>query len=139
MTIEELRAQYPEEVAQVEAEARAAVDTTEAVNAAVTAERARMSEIDEIAGLFAPDLVHEAKYGDAPCTAAEMSLRAARAAAAQGSRFLADANADASASGADAVGAAPNTGTEPAEDNTPDARMKKARAEIHSMFVKEEN
>ena len=141
MTIEELRAQYPEEIAQVEAEARAAVDTTEAVSAAVQSERARMAEIDEIAGLFAPDQVHEAKYGDAPCTAAELTLRAAKAAVAQGSKFLADANADATASGANAVGAAPTTGTEPEEDNSPEARLNRARAEIHSMeiFKKEDN
>ena len=140
MTIEELRAQYPEEIAQVEAEARAAVDTTEAVNAAVQAERTRMSEIDEIAGLFAPDLVREAKYGDTPCSAAEMSLRAARNAAAQGSRFLADANADANASGTNAVGADPVQGTpegEP-EDTTPKARMERARAEIKEIFKKED-
>jgi len=141
MTIEELRAQYPDEIAQVEAEARSAVDTTEAVSAAVQSERARMAEIDEIARMFPDDLVHEAKYGDAPCTAAEMALRAARAAAAQGSRFLADAIADANASGANAVGAAPTTGTEPEEDNSPEARLNRARAEIHSMeiFKKEDN
>jgi len=140
MTIEELRAQYPEEIAQVEAEARAAVDTTEAVNAAVQAERTRMSEIDEIAGLFAPDLVREAKYGDTPCSAAEMSLRAARNAAAQGSRFLADANADANASGTNAVGADPVQGTPEGEpkDTTPKARMERARAEIKEIFKKED-
>jgi len=138
MTIEELRAQYPEEIAQVEAQARAAVDTTEAVNAAVQNERTRMAEIDEIAGLFAPDLVHEAKYGDTPCTAAEMSLRAARAAAAQGSRFLADANDDAAASGTGEVGADPVQATTEEVPETPKARMDKARAAVHEIFKKED-
>ena len=138
MTIEELRAQYPEEIAQAEAQARAAVDTTEAVNAAVQNERTRMAEIDEIAGLFAPDLVHEAKYGDTPCTAAEMSLRAARAAAAQGSRFLADANDDAAASGTGEVGADPVQATTEEVPETPKARMDKARAAVHEIFKKED-
>ena len=52
MTLEELRAKYPDEIAQAEAAARAAVDHTEAVNAAVQAERERMQSIDEIAGLL---------------------------------------------------------------------------------------
>ena len=52
MTKEELRAKYPDEIAQVEADARASVDHTEAVNTAIQAERARMQEIDEISGLL---------------------------------------------------------------------------------------
>lgn len=103
MTKEELRAQHPDQVAEVEAEARAAVDTT----AAVQAERDRLAGIDEVAGLFDPELVREAKYGDAPCTAAELALKAAQKAAKQGSKFLADAHADAAASGATGVGAVP--------------------------------
>lgn len=103
MTKDELRAQYPDQVAEVEAEARAAVDTT----AVVQAERDRLAAIDEVAGLFDPELVREAKYGDTPCTAAELALKAAQKAAKQGSKFLADALADASASGAAGVGAVP--------------------------------
>ena len=63
MTLEELRAKYPDEIAQAEAAARAAVDHTEAVNAAVQAERERMQEIDEVASLLDPADVREAKYG----------------------------------------------------------------------------
>ena len=48
MTLEELRAKYPDEIAQVEAAARASVDHTDAVNTAIQAERARMQEIDEV-------------------------------------------------------------------------------------------
>lgn len=103
MTTKELRVQYPDQVAEVEAEARAAVDTT----AAVRAERDRLAAIDEVASLFDPELVREAKYGDTPCTAAELALKAAQKAAKQGSKFLADALADTAASGAGEVCAAP--------------------------------
>lgn len=108
MTTEELRTKYPEQVAAVEAEARASVDNTAAINAAVQEERDRLAAIDEVAGLFDPALVHEAKYGDTPCTAAEMSLRAAQKAAKQGSKFLTDAMNDTNNSGANGVGAAPS-------------------------------
>lgn len=141
MTIDELRASYPEEIAQVEAAARATVDTTGAVNEAVQNERTRMSEIDEIAGLFSTKLVREAKYGERPCTAAELSLRAARAAVAQGSRFLADAKDDTNQSGTNAVGAAPVQATgdvSAVDDDTPEARMETARAEIREIFKKED-
>ena len=66
MTKEELRAKYPDEIAQVEADARASVDHTEAVNTAIKAERARMQEIDEISGLLDATDVQQAKYGDKP-------------------------------------------------------------------------
>ena len=66
MTKEELRAKYPDEIAQVEADARASVDHTEAVNTAIQAERARMQEIDEISGLLDATDVQQAKYGDKP-------------------------------------------------------------------------
>ena len=110
MTIEELREQYPEMIAQVEAEARAAVDTTAAINAAVQNERERMAAIDEVASLFDPALVKEAKYGEHPCTAAEMALQAAQKAAKAGSRFLSDAKDDSDKSGVNGVAAAPAAG-----------------------------
>lgn len=107
MSIEELREKYPELVSQVEAEALASVDHTEAVNAAVQDERDRLAGIDEVASLFPSDLVQEAKYGENPCTAAELALKAAQKAAKAGSKFLADAKADTAESGIDKVGAAP--------------------------------
>lgn len=131
MTKEELRAQYPDQIAEVEAEARAAVDTSAATNSAVQAERDRLAAIDEVAGLFDPQLVHEAKYGDTPCTAAELALKAAQKAAKQGSKFLADAADDAAASGAGAVGAVPpadgDGGKNPIEQARADAKAFNAR------------
>lgn len=139
MTIEEIRAQYPEVVAQVEAEARASVDNTEAINAAARAERDRIAGIDEVACLFDPALVHEAKYGEHPCTAAELALRAAKAAKAAGSKFLADAKTDADESGAATVPAAPaeDEPTTP-DDSTPEAKMNEARAAVKAIFKKED-
>jgi len=137
MTIEEFREKYPDLYAQVEAEARAAVDTTEAVNAAVQAERDRMADIDEVASLFDPAIVKEAKYGEKPCTAAEMTLMAAKKAAKAGSKFLADAKADGEESGAGGVPAAPGEEDEdPDKDASPEAKLEKARGLVHGLFKK---
>lgn len=138
MTLEELREKYPEQVAQVEAEARAAVDTTEAVNTAVEAERKRMAEIDEVASLFDPAVVKEAKYGEKPCSAADMALMAAQKAAKAGSKFLADAKEDTKDSGAEDVTSAPGAEDEDDEPQSPEAKMEKARASVHSLFAKKE-
>jgi len=77
MTIKELRMRYPKEVAQIEAEAKtASIRNNENVIAAVEEERNRIAAIDEVAGLFDPELVREAKYGNYPCTAEELEIRA---------------------------------------------------------------
>ena len=138
MTIDELRAQYPEEIGQIEADARAAVDSTEAVNAAVQAERTRMQEIDAVAALYPADMVQAAKYGDHPCSAQEMTYRAAQAAAQAGRTFLADASDDAEKSGTGNVKACPGNDDDVAEANTPEARMENARSSVKGLFKKEE-
>lgn len=110
MTIEEMRAQHPEIVAQIE---QAAVNAaqTQANAEAVTAERQRLAAIDSIAASV-PDqqLVHDAKYGDNPCTAQELCFRVMQQSAAAGQQFLANYAADGAASGTGSVGAAPNGG-----------------------------
>lgn len=107
MTTEELRAQYPEQVAEVEAAAvAAAADNTDAINAAVQAERERIAGIDAIASLFDDDTVNAAKYGEHACSAQEMAYRAAQSAQAQGRNFLNAMQADNQASGANDVNAA---------------------------------
>lgn len=140
MTTEELRAKYPDEVAQVEADARAGVDTTEAANTAAQAERDRLAAIDEVASLFDPALVREAKYGETRCSAADLALRAAQKAAKQGSKFLADAKGDTEDSGANDVPAAPGEDPEDEDEgeNTPEARMNSARASVKALFEKKE-
>lgn len=127
MTKEELRAQYPDVVGQIEAEARAAADHTEAVNTAVQAERKRMQEIDAVAALFNPDVVQEAKYGEHPCNAQELSYRAAQAAAKQGTNFLAALGEDSKNANTAGVGAAPAPAADDGEDDDA-ATIEKARA-----------
>ena len=109
MTLEELRAQEPELVSQIEQEARneAQTKTTDAV----TAERERLAAIDSIAASI-PDaqLVQDAKYGENPCTAQELCFRVMQQSAASGQQFLKNYTADGTASGTDKVGAAPNGG-----------------------------
>lgn len=141
MTLEELRAKYPDEIAQVEANARASVDHTEAVNTAIKSERARMQEIDEISGLLDPMAVQQAKYGDKPCTAADLLMAAAKAAAKQGKKFLADLKRDAEESGAEGVPSAPGPDdTDPEgtgdEDKAPEARMANARSMVADLLGK---
>ena len=110
MTIEEMRAQHPEVVAQIE---QAAVNAaqTQANNAAVDAERQRIQAIDSIAASIPdPQLVNDAKYGENRCTAQELSFRVLQQSAAAGQQFLANYQADGAASGAANVGAVPNGG-----------------------------
>ena len=109
MTIEQMRAEHPDLVAQIEQEARDSVQnqSTEAVNA----ERQRLAAIDSIAATI-PDqnMVNEAKYGENPCTAQELCFRVMQQSAAAGQQFLANYQQDGNVSGAAAVGAAPNGG-----------------------------
>ncbi len=109
MTLEELRNQEPELVAQIETDARntAAQENTDAV----AAERQRIADIDSIAASI-PDqqLVNDAKYGDKPCTAQELCFRVMQQSAAQGQQFLTNFAKDGKASGVQNVGAAPNGG-----------------------------
>lgn len=110
MTLEELKAQEPDLVSQIE---QAATNAAQAqANAdAVTAERKRLADIDSIAASIPdPQLVHDAKYGDNPCTAQELCFRVMQQSAASGQNFLANYEKDGAASGAEGVSAAPNGG-----------------------------
>lgn len=120
MTLEELKAQEPELVKQIEQGAVAAAQV-QAGTDAVAAERQRIAAIDSIAASVPdPKMVQEAKYGEHPCTAQELCFRVMQQSAAQGAQFLADYQADGAASGAASVGAAPNGGT-PASQEEQDA------------------
>ena len=110
MTLDELKAQEPDLVSQIE---QAAVNAAQAQTTdAVTAERQRLAAIDSIAASI-PDqqMVHDAKYGDKPCTAQELCFRVMQQSAAAGQQFLTNYAADGKASKAAEVGAAPNGGT----------------------------
>lgn len=110
MTLDELKAQEPDLVSQIEQAATnaAKAQTTDAV----TAERQRLAAIDSIAASI-PDqeMVHDAKYGDNPCTAQELCFRVMQQSAAAGQQFLANYTADGAVAGTANVGAAPNGGT----------------------------
>ena len=113
MTLDELRAQDPELVAQIQ---------TEAANAATEAERTRLSDIDAIANQFTDEMVNDAKYGENRCSAMELAYRAAQQAAAQGRSFLANAEADAEESNAEEVEPAPADDLEPETDESKQAK-----------------
>lgn len=110
MTIEELRAAHPEVVAQIEQAAVNAAQTQGNADA-VAAERQRLAEIDSISASI-PDqqMVHDAKYGEKPCTAQELCFRVMQQSAAAGQQFLDNYTKDGKASNAAGVGATPNGG-----------------------------
>lgn len=128
MTLAELRAQYPDDYAQLVSEIQAGADHT----AAVQAERDRLRDIDEVASLFSDEMVQEAKYGATACDAKELTFRAAKAAAQAGQKFLADLKDDNTAGGANGVGATPNAG---ASGDNGAADMKADAKRAVEMFV----
>ena len=143
-TVEELRAEYPELTAQLEAEARAAA--TPAPSAAAEGnggadpaqvERQRIQDIDALASLYDAESIREAKYGDHPCTAQELAYRMAQKAAQTGKSYMTALEADTGASGAQQVGAANNEGA-PAGELTPEQRMAKGRADAKALNKKED-
>ena len=137
-TLEELRAENPALAEQLMVEARAAVsaDADSRDAQAAAAERQRLADIDAVAAVFDAELVNEAKYGEKPCTAQELSYRAALKMAAQGKSFLAGLAADAAESGAEGVGAAPPPVDTKA--NTPEEKMAEARNTVKALLGRKE-
>lgn len=112
MTLEEMRTQNPDLVQQAE---------NAAATSAVAAERQRLQAIDEIAPTIGDaDLVREAKFGEHPCSAAELALQAMQKAAKQGTKFLNDHAADGKASGAEGVQGNPADAGDPTTGGTSD-------------------
>ena len=103
MTLEELRQSDPEAAEALLAEAQASVSHDEAVQA----ERQRCADIDALAGVFDAETINTAKYGEHPCTAAEMAFRAAQEMAKQGKTFMNQMVSDYQESGAASVTSAP--------------------------------
>lgn len=113
MTLEEMRAQHPELVKQIEDAAKATVkaDTSVVENAAVNAERQRIQEIESIENSIADkELVKNAKYGDKPMSAQELAFQAMQKQAQLGNQFLSDNKKDTQNSGAAGVQSTPNGG-----------------------------
>ena len=158
MTLEELRAQYPDQVAQLEAEALARASATPPAAAgttptpaaapdavasadaasAVQAERERMQAIDAIAGVIDPAMVKEAKYGSTACSAEVLALRAVKAAAQSGQSFLTNMMKDFESSNSAQVSATPgenpNAQKKDVKDMTPEERLEDARAQVKAIF-----
>ena len=137
--LDELKAENPELANQLMAEARAAaaLETGNDVKAAVEAERNRLKEIDEVSALFDDAIVHEAKYGEKPCTAQEMTYRAAQKAAKEGKVFMSNLEEDANSSGVKKVEAVPGEDDDPGAANTPEQEMAAARVDVKSLLGKE--
>lgn len=136
----ELRAENPDLAATVETELRAAFQAEQPesnVDELIATERQRMQEIDEIASLLSPDLVHEAKYTK-PCSAAELSLRAMKEQAKSGNAFMNSLKDDFKSSGAEKVGAAPREEDKTPAPKTDAQRMAEARALVASIDKKED-
>lgn len=97
MTVEELKAEYPELCAQIKADAAEEVkgEQQTAVDEAVKAEVTRMKEIDEIAGKIADkQLVTDAKYGEKKMNAGELALEALKRQEDVGKEFLQNLHKD---------------------------------------------
>lgn len=106
--LDELRAAFPDLLAQAETAAR-----EEGHAAGVTEERARIQGIEAIQGAIADQsMINSAKYGDKPLTAEQLALQAMQAQAAIGATVLANIEQDGAESGAEGVGADPNKGPE---------------------------
>jgi ATP-dependent protease ClpP protease subunit len=136
--LEGLRAENPELANQLMTEARAAASLETGKNeaAAVEAERNRIKEIDAVAALFDDETVREAKYGENPCTAQEMTYRAAQKASQEGKNFMSDLRADGESSGAKNIEAAPGGDDSGSNAQTPEAKMEKARADVRGLLGK---
>ena len=103
--LDELRAAFPDLVAQAEAAAQAK---------GCTEERARIQGIEDIeAAIGDAEMVKNAKYGDKPMNAEQLAFAAMKAQAAIGATMLGKLTADAQNSGAAGVTPTPNPGTEP--------------------------
>ncbi|MFQ8761796.1 MAG: hypothetical protein ACLSAF_22355 [Intestinimonas sp.] len=86
--------------------------------------------------------MQHAKYGDKPCSAADLLMAAAKTAAKQGKKFLADLKEDGEESGAEGVPAAPAPADRMSQGETreryPEARMTNARSMVADLLGKEE-
>lgn len=115
MDVNQLREQYPDLVAEVQAQA-------------AKAERERIAAIDEIAAGIPAGMVADAKYGN-PRTAGELAVEALKADRKLAADYLAQAEDDADNSGADAVEAEPA----PSDEKTDEEEQAEAEEEVKAM------
>lgn len=120
-TVDELRNEFPELVAQIESAARAE---------GVTAERNRIQQIDSVqAAIGDPNMVRNAMFGENPMTLEQVAVAVLQAQAAIGSTMLNNLNADAAASGAAGVTGTAAPAGEPNPDS-PEAIKAQAKADV---------
>ena len=122
--VDELRNAFPEFVQQIENSARAA---------GATAERQRIQGIESIENAVGDaEMIHNAKYGEQPMNAQELAFAAMQKQAKIGANMMAGMEADAAASGAANVTAAPAAGKEEPTDG-PKAMAAQAAKDV-AMF-----
>lgn len=115
MTKGELMEKYPDLCNEISSEAKK--EMQEAVDEAVRAERARIQNIDEIAGQVGDAaMVREAKFGRNPMDASQLALAALKKQSQLGSDFLRNMQEDAESSQTEGVTPAPNSGTKSQEE-----------------------
>lgn len=118
--IEELKAAYPDLMEQARAEA---FDAGKAEG--VVAERERLQGIESIENSIQDkDLIHDAKYGDAPLNAEQLAFKALQKQSALGVTMLQDLKQDTEDSGVNAVNAAPVQTAEPSAEELQAAQDK---------------
>ena len=106
--MDELRAAFPDLLAQVEAAAK---------SDGVAAERARIKGIEEIENAIGnSDLINKAKFGETPMNAEQLAFAAMKAQAAIGAKVLDNLVDDAQNSGASGVQPTPNGPVEMTDD-----------------------
>ena len=107
--MEDLRAEYPDRVGQVENAAKASERAE-----GIAAERARIQGIEAIENAIGDkEMVRNAKYGENPMTAEQLALKAMQAQAAIGNTVVNQLEGDAANSGAAGVAANPAPAGEP--------------------------
>ena len=122
-TVEELRAQYPDLVAQIE-------------NAAKKEERERIKGLEEIAGAITnKEMLEEAKFGENTMTVEEMSVVAMKEQARIGASMLDKLESDTKNSGAKKVEASPKNVDEDDDPDKEDDEEKEAK-DVVDFFYK---
>ena len=102
MTLEEFLKENPSEQAAVDAMVSAANEE------GAKAERQRLQELDQIAKSVTAKALDDAKYGDKPMDAKELSFQALKDDTIRAASYMKDVQGDAGESGAEEVGGAPD-------------------------------
>ncbi|HOV79373.1 MAG TPA: Clp protease ClpP [Bacillota bacterium] len=123
-TVDELRKNFPDLVAQVEAAAR---------EEGARAERQRIQAIDEISRTLMPELVNKAKY-EQPMSAEQLAFEALKADAAKGRRYLEDTKKDRAESGTDKITGHPQ---DQRTDKEKEMEERKANAQAIAEYAKQ--